>query len=68
MSELIRVTHDEAGDLDEFVARGVNVHLERMDDCDWWMAVDFDNGETWHINLGAIIPRAKGYARAEKNA
>jgi len=65
-SQLIRVTHDD-GDLDEFVARNVNMHFERMDVGEWWCGVDFDNGDHWALSFGAINPRAKVYGRAEKN-
>jgi len=66
MSELVRVTEID-GQLNEFVARNVNVHFEDMGDGDWWIGVDFDNGDHWALNFGTINPRAKTYARAEKN-
>ncbi|GAA4175923.1 hypothetical protein [Gryllotalpicola koreensis] len=67
MSELIRVTHDEDDNLDEFVARGVNVHFERMGDGQWWAGIDLENGDSWHLNFGTVNPRAKVYARADLN-
>lgn len=80
MSELVRVTHNEAGDfltgagpmqfpfLDEFVARGVDVHFEAMSNNSFWIGIDFEDGTHWAINCGAVNDRAKGYAFAEEEA
>ena len=65
-SQLVRVTDDD-GDLDEFVARNVNMHFERMDVGEWWCGIDFNNGDHWALSFGATNPRAKVYGRAEKN-
>ena len=50
-SALIRVVHDDVDTqraqtpfLDEFVARGVNVHFEAMSNAQFWIGVDFDDG------------------------
>ena len=73
-SELIRVVHDVVAQraqtpfLDEFVARGVNVHFEAMSNAQFWIGVDFDDGTKWSINCGAVNPNAKGYAFAEQDS
>jgi len=74
-SELIRVVHDDVVAqraqtpfLDEFVARGVNVHFEAMSNAQFWIGVDFDDGTKWSINCGAVNPNAKGYAFAEQDS
>ena len=60
--------YDDDGTLDEIVARDVTgVHFEAMDDSAWWMLLELANGEQWHINIGAVNPNAKGYARAEQS-
>lgn len=52
------------GELDEFVARGVDVHFEMMNDCAWWIGVtDPESGRSWSIHCGSISDRAKGYSR-----
>ena len=74
-SALIRVVHDDVDTqraqtpfLDEFVARGVNVHFEAMSNAQFWIGVDFDDGTKWSINCGAVNPNAKGYAFAEQDS
>ena len=62
-----RVSLDEDGTLDDFAATGVEtVHLEALDDTQWYATVVLANGEVWQLNFGAHNPRAKGYARAER--
>ena len=74
-SELIRVVHDDVDTqraqtpfLDEFVARGVNVHFEAMSNAQFWIGIDFADGTKWSINCGAVNPNAKGYAFAEQDS
>ena len=74
-SALIRVVHDDVDTqraqtpfLDEFVARGVNVHFEAMSNAQFWIGIDFADGTTWSINCGAVNPNAKGYAVAEQDS
>ena len=74
-SALIRVVLDDVDTqraqtpfLDEFVARGVNVHFEAMSNAQFWIGVDFDDGTKWSINCGAVNPNAKGYAFAEQDS
>ena len=75
-SELIRVVHDDdlptrraqVPFLDEFVARGVNVHFEAMSSAQFWIGIDFADGTHWAINCGAVNPNAKGYAFAEQDS
>ena len=74
--ELIRVVHDDdlptrraqVPFLDEFVARGVNVHFEAMSSAQFWIGIDFADGTHWAINCGAVNPNAKGYAFAEQDS
>lgn len=63
----MRILFNDDGSLDEFIAENASVHFEQMDDCAWWMRVDLPNGDSWHVNVGAVNPRAKGYALAELN-
>ena len=74
-SALVRVAHDDVDTqraqtpfLDEFVARGVNIHFEAMSNAQFWIGVDFDDGTKWSINCGAVNPNAKGYAFAEQDS
>ena len=75
-SALIRVVHDndlptrraQSPFLDEFVARGVNVHFEAMGNAQFWIGIDFDDGTMWSINCGAVNPNVKGYAFAEQDS
>lgn len=54
---------DGGEELDEIVAQRAAIHLERMDDAQWWMSVTVD-GHTLLVNVGAVNPRAKGYGSA----
>lgn len=79
MSEPPRITVDYAaecncpndhtnGELDEFVADGVNIHFEMMDSAQFWMRVeDPASGRSWHLNFGAVNPRARGYSLIEED-
>lgn len=41
-SKIRRVAMDDNGELDDLVAEGVYVHLERMDEGSWWLKVGPD--------------------------
>lgn len=58
------IRRDSDGRLDEFVASGAEIHLEAMDESQWWLGIRIGDCH-WHINLGAVNPRAKGYATCE---
>jgi hypothetical protein len=51
--------------LDEVIATNASIHLEKMNQAQWWMALHIGERE-WHINLGAQNPRAKDYAFIEE--
>lgn len=52
--------------LDEFIAHNVDIHYEAMGDTSFWMSVRCrETGREWHLNLGAINSRARGYAIVE---
>lgn len=51
---------------DEFVARGVDVHFERMGDAQFWIGITDPDGRRWDINCGAVNQRARGYCNLEK--
>lgn len=54
-----------AGDeLDEVVAENAHVHLEKMDEGRWWLAVMIGDRRVC-VNLGVVNPRAKTYAFVE---
>lgn len=55
------------GEVDEFLANGANVHLEAMSNNTWWIGVDVPGVGTWHINLGAVNPKAKAYISVERS-
>lgn len=38
-------------ELDEFFAKGADIHIERMDTGHWWMSVDCD-GKSYMLNFG----------------
>lgn len=53
-------------ELDEFVAKGVDVHFEAMGPAQFWIGInDPATGRMWHINCGAVNERAKGYSMVE---
>lgn len=53
--------------LDEFVAENVDVHYEAMDNAQFWIGITCrETGRMWHINVGAVNSRAKGYAMVEE--
>ena len=54
-------------EFDEFIAKGADVHFERMGDAQFWLMVTVD-GRDWHINCGAVSARVKGYANCEEDA
>ena len=64
-SHLVRI--DSFGDLDEFFARGVHVHLERMDRNEWWIGITLPDGRIIHLRFGAINPRAAFYLRVQED-
>lgn len=53
--------------LDEFIAENVDIHYEAMRNSQFWIGITCrDTGRTWHINVGAVNSRAKGYAMVEE--
>jgi len=54
-------------EFDEFIAHNARIHFERMGEAQFWLQVTVD-GRDWHINCGAVSPRAKGYATCEEDA
>jgi hypothetical protein len=44
--DVIEVRRNPDGSLDEIVAHGALVHLEQMDNCAWFLAVERDGHET----------------------
>lgn len=61
-----RISTDDDGTLDDFMARDVAmVHFETLDESRWYATVQLANGEFWQLNFGAVNDRAKGYARAD---
>lgn len=62
-----RIGLDQDGTLDEFVVDHPDqVHFEAMDDNQWWIGI-YKGDRWWHINCGAVNPRAKGFAMIEEN-
>lgn len=52
--------------LDEFVASNVDIHYEAMDNAEFWIGVTCrETGRIWHLNVGAVSKRVKGYAMVE---
>lgn len=50
----LRVREDEDGLDDLFCINPATVHLERMDQCSWWLGITFDDGTVVHVNVGAV--------------
>jgi hypothetical protein len=48
-----RIRYDLDGELDEIVAHGATVHLERMHASHWWMQVRMQDGTTVTVNLAS---------------
>lgn len=62
-----RINLDDDGTLDDFAAWGVKmVHFEAMDQSQWCLTVELDNGDVWQLRFGARNDRALGYAFAEQ--
>lgn len=51
---------------DEFIATGVDVHIEAMSNNTWLAIISLPDGETWHVQMGARNPRTAAYAFAER--
>lgn len=55
--------------VDEFIAKGVDIHFEAMGESQFWIGItDPTSGRMWHINCGAINPRARGYSRVDEES
>lgn len=49
--------------LDEVVCfKPAVVHLERIDNCAWWLGITFEDGTEVHVNVGAINQRSRPFA------
>src|SRR3990167_6738076 len=48
---LMDIRKDDDGKLDEIVARNCTVHLERIDERDYWMAICSHDGKELHVNF-----------------
>jgi hypothetical protein len=61
-----RVQLDPDGTLDDFAAWDVKVvHFEALDQSQWYLTVELDDGQIWQLHFGAKNDRAAGYARAD---
>ena len=49
--------------LDEVIGKECTVHLEQMNDNDWWLGITGKNGDVLHVHIYAL--RANVYAFAE---
>jgi hypothetical protein len=62
-----RIGLDDDGTLDDFAASDVKgVHFEALDQSQWYLTVELNDGAIWQLNFGACNDRAKGYAFAEQ--
>mgnify|MGYP001453089937 CR=1 FL=1 len=50
----------DASDIDEIVAHGVTVHIEQMDDRDWWIGITWPDGDNW---MGHFHANSRGVMR-----
>lgn len=50
----------DTGDIDEIVAHGVTVHIEQMDDRDWWIGITWPDGDNW---MGHFHANSRGVMR-----
>lgn len=53
-----RVTLDNDGQLDELFCHA-DIHLERMDDNQWWMGINLPEGRSLRLTFGGISKRSK---------
>lgn len=60
---VVRLNDD--GTLDEVCAHGAFVHLEQMDDDQWWLGIDV-GGRSLHVNLWTKR-NTRIHARAEED-
>jgi hypothetical protein len=49
------IRRNEDGSLDEIVAAGATVHLEKMDDDEWWLRIDVGERHI-QVNFGSTAP------------
>jgi hypothetical protein len=62
-----RISLDADGTLDDFAAVGVKLlHFEALDQSQWYLTVELNDGAIWQLKFGARNDRAKGYAFAEQ--
>jgi hypothetical protein len=67
MTATPRVSLDDDGTLDDFMARDVAmVHFEALDQSQWYLTVKLTDGTLWQLHFGAKNSRAAGYAWAEQ--
>jgi hypothetical protein len=58
---------DDDGTLDDFAVSDVKlVHFEALDQSQWYLTVELNNGALWQLKFGARNGNAKGYAFAEQ--
>lgn len=51
--------------LDEFIAHGCDVHLERMDAASWWIGITMPDSNEFHLCFGAHNQRARTFCRIQ---
>lgn len=61
----IEVRRDSDGTLDEIVAKGATVHLERLNDGEAYMTID-TGAESWRVAIGAKGKGSRLYLRADQ--
>lgn len=71
MSDNPEIRYDDPDDdesrIDEFLAQGVDIHIEGMTETEWWMSVTFPDGRIFDLNFGARDTLGgKGYFHAEE--
>ena len=60
------IFHDAAGEFDETWLKGVDVHIERMNETGFWIGFDFPDGRRVMLNTG--VYRGEWYFNLEEDA
>ena len=67
MSDNPRISKDDDGTLDDFLATDVkSVHFEALDQSQWYLDIELNDGRIWQLNFGARNSSARGFAIEEQ--
>ena len=49
----VEIRSDDDGSIDEIIAKGCSVHIERMSNDGWFMGIDATDGSYWQFWFGS---------------